>query len=1433
MMSATALIFMAIDPTSRVLGIIPRIAGIALIIVGSLTIFNYAGVYISGNEIAITGFPFLDLFLGPHWRMALVTAILFLLIGIVIILQSYSTQRAANFAHTLVIIPFTLSYLVLLSYFLGVYHVHEIQAVPVALNTGIATFAVCFALLCLRPGSWLMKTFTGHFTGSAMARKLLPGLVLLPVIIGWFRIYGEQTGIFQSDVGVALVAITYTICLISLVWLTAISVNKKDAALRASEQRYSTTLASIGDAVIATDVEGKITFLNQVSEDLTGWKFKDVVDRPVKEVFRIINADTRLEVESPVDIALEKGIIVSLANHTILVRKDGTEIPIDDSGAPIRGKDGKIEGVVLVFRDISERKKTEKFIRDSEQRLRFHFENSPLAVVEWDSDYIVTQWSKEAENLFGWTSEETIGKPITDLQMIFEEDMVIVENTMKRLSGGKERTIVSTNRNYTKQRKVIECSWFNSVLIDEKGEMGSVMSLVLDITEQKRSQEEIRKAKEDWERTFDAIPDMVAIIDTDHRIRRANKAMATKIGLGQEECLGLNCYKVMHGTDFPPDFCPHTKLLKDGIKHQLEIRESYWSQDFDISTSPIVDLKGKLMGSVHVVRDITENKKMEQKIQDEARRALILSDLSELFTDAGFNLSEIFNTIASRITEYIGDLCMITQLSEDGKWLLPVAFHHPDPEVRAMYHTIFPDTPIRVGEGYVGQVALTGESVLISGFKPEQLKATIKKEFWPFLDRFGLHDYVIVPLKAESRVIGTLGVMRMSEGCTYTTGDKAFLELIANRAAMAIANSQLFEALQQSHAELEDKVEDRTTELKKTMQVLSAEQNRFREVLDMLPSYVALLTPDHHFSFTNKEFNRRFGDPRGNYCFKHLFNIDKPCEICNTYDVFKTNNCVAWQWTGPDGCTYDIKDFPFIDTDGSKLILEIGTDITQLKEAENNRIAREVAEQANQAKSEFLANISHEIRTPMNAIIGFSDLLISTIRDEKQRSQVSTIQSSSKSLLSLINDILDLSKIEAGKMMIQPEPVNFPVLLNDIEKVFDHKAKEKDIRFFIEMEKEVPPSLLIDEIRVRQILFNLLDNAVKFTDHGHVILTIDSLLRGSDKVDLVLSIEDTGVGIPEDQHEQIFQAFNQQKGIPAMKYGGTGLGLTITRRLVELMGGTINLKSEERNGSIFTVILPDISIVHGVKTGKQKKAFDIRTIQFQKARILVADDNLANRKLLIDLLGSSPIEIIEAANGKEALELATEFLPDLILMDLRMPEMSGYEATRILKTQEVTKPIPVIALSASPKIIIKGHSNKDIFDDFIMKPVNIAELAEILKKYLAHQVMEVENEQQDHSGKVVQQMTEMQKHKLQELVMILENEYLPVYREALSKQMISQIELFGKNLTALGEKSESMLVLNYGREICSNAENFDVELLLEKLNSFPEIIVKLKKLMET
>ena len=503
------------------------------------------------------------------------------------------------------------------------------------------------------------------------------------------------------------------------------------------------------------------------------------------------------------------------------------------------------------------------------------------------------------------------------------------------------------------------------------------------------------------------------------------------------------------------------------------------------------------------------------------------------------------------------------------------------------------------------------------------------------------------------------------------------------------------------------------------------------------------------------------------------------------------------------------------------VLLSIGVDISErLKMEEDLLQAKNIAELANKSKSEFLANMSHEIRTPMNAIIGFTELLSEQIKEPKLKTYVSTIQSSGYTLLTLINDILDLSKIEAGKLLIDKRPTDVFALASEISAMFMMSVRNKNIDFIVKLDENIPHSLLLDEVRVRQVLINIVGNAVKFTENGFVKLSIEvSYIDISlSKVDIKFIVQDSGIGIPKDKLESIFKEFEQNEGQDSRKFGGTGLGLSISQRLCQMMDGKISVSSVNGEGSTFEVALYGIDITSAVEEKKQTEALSLDTerILFKSAKVLVVDDVEDNRELIMKNFEDTEIEIFTADDGLEAIKMFKEIRPDLILMDIRMPNMNGFEASKEIKK---ISPVPIIALTASVMEDEFEIKKRQRFDGYLRKPVFKYELFKELSSFLEHEIEDIAEEDE-------QKFILSQKAKLNivHILNSIDKEIVPLHKEVLKSNNIANMKIMTQKIRSLADEYEIEILQKYAYEFFEAIDVFDIGKIDKLLRDFEVIL---------
>lgn len=534
---------------------------------------------------------------------------------------------------------------------------------------------------------------------------------------------------------------------------------------------------------------------------------------------------------------------------------------------------------------------------------------------------------------------------------------------------------------------------------------------------------------------------------------------------------------------------------------------------------------------------------------------------------------------------------------------------------------------------------------------------------------------------------------------------------------------------------------------------------------------------------------------------------------------------------------FEVRAVPFLDNKVIRFVRdithkkEIETEILELNSSLERKVeqrtsqlleineelikAKKAAEEANKAKSIFLANMSHEIRTPLNSIIGFSELLFNSLENDKKRSQVESIRNSGRNLLNIINDILDLSKVEAGKIILDNEPLDVLKIVSEVGRMFELKAAEKNLLLTIESETELTTPLLLDETRLRQILFNLIGNAVKFTSLGSVSVFIHHEEKGNDLIDLSIRIADTGIGIPEDQLRLVFEPFVQQHGQTQKAYGGTGLGLAISQMMAQAMGGEIRIKSKVHVGSEFTLWLKNVKKSNVPPEKKQDYQIVYANIHFDKKSILIVDDMADNRNLLRDVLEPSGTRILEAQNGAEAVQIATQEIPDIILMDIKMPVMDGIEACRVLKQSQATAHIPCIAVSASIKLGQSSDKVPEHFEENLMKPVAFDQLFGVLQKYLGRTEG---NATAGISGSTA--TDEAENDWDDDLKQLAVEKLAPLYQHVMRTQLLDEMEEFGKLLVDEGNRYNEPVLVAIGKKIGEYADLFDVDKLTQTIHEF-------------
>ena len=1011
-------------------------------------------------------------------------------------------------------------------------------------------------------------------------------------------------------------------------------------------------LDSIPDIIFFKDTEGIYLGCNPPFAEFVG-KPKNEIDG--KSDFDIFNKETADAFRFYDNAMLNEKL--PRHNEEWITYPEGKRILIDTLKTPYWASDGSLIGILGISRDITKRKEAEEALQQSSQKWEAIISASPDGIGMTSIEGKIQLMSEKLALIHGYTidqRDEYLDKTIFDF-IDPSNHKLLIENIHKLVKGEKDQKIteyLAIKQDNT--RFFIDVN--STILYDAKGNPESILFIERDITERKMAEEALQTKTSLLEAQTNATIDGILIISNDQKRVLINQRVVDLFNVPQDIVDNVDdsflLSHVMSLNKNPDKFLEKVLYLNE---HQNEISQDVLElttgKVLDRYSAPVLGKDGKYYGRIWTFRDITESKQAEELLQNE--RALFRT-IIDLIPDA----------VYVKDTEGRKTLANPQEVRFAGK-------KSEDEIIGKTDANLYPDAAARSGNVEDQFVIKSGKSILDTEGK---LIDNEGKLHWLLVSKVPLRD-------VHGKITGLVGVTH-----DITSRKKA-----------------------------EDDMKQISTRLS-----LAARAGGVG-VWDMDLVNDFLLWDDQMFALYGVD--RRYEGQANDTMLSGIhpddtLQVDKQIELAiNGEKEFDTEFRVIW----PDGSIHNIRALATVQRDNEGVPLHvIGTnwDITEQKNTEATLlIAIQESDSANKAKSEFLANMSHEIRTPLNGVIGFTDLLLRTPLNKIQQQYAKNANTSGHSLLGIINDILDFSKIEAGKMeldWIKADIIELVELTSDIIK---YHASQKSIELLLNIQQDIPRFVVMDPTRLKQILVNLLANAVKFTEKGEVELKVTFIKTDDHTGEFRFSVRDTGIGINADQQKLLFKAFSQADGSTTRKFGGTGLGLTISNMLAEKMGSKIEVVSAIGEGSTFFFTL---------KTNYEDgEKLDLNDLSSMK-RLLVIDDNYNNRLILEHACQNWGIDFVGIDTGFSAIKLleASQEPFDVIIVDYQMPEINGIDTIRMIREQLNLTPEkqPVILLhSSSDDIEIYEECKKlgVIFN--LTKPVKSSELLQYLKNVNNHQ----------------------------------------------------------------------------------------------------------------
>jgi len=1175
-----------------------------------------------------------------------------------------------------------------------------------------------------------------------------------------------------------------------------------ETALRESEIKYRMLTENISDIVWAVDMNLNYTYISPCSEKLFGFTVEEQFKAGLALTFTPESFEKIKQTVAKNLHLLYTGSMIELPVRMELegYKKNGSSAWLEITANLITQENGVPIGIQGTTKDITARKKTELALRESEETLRLALNSFSSGLFKyWINDKRV-EVDERIKQLFELDDDPKWNRRSGLFSLMHPEDIIPFQLESKKylITGGT----------FSKELRVIinkELKWMNINAIISPDRQPEIIGVISDITRQKQIEESLRKNEQLFRSMVEAAPAPLLISDFDGNIVFANSTYLDYFGYQADDITQLNT-KHLYANQKDREIVI-AQLRETGILPTMELQAKRKNGErFDIMMTAKVGQYSNKEVIFSSIYDITKLKIAEYKIKQANKRLKLTLDAGKMawweesccdgkiiscgkIQNLGFsdNLQN-FDTQILRNSIYPDDLLKFDAEKD-------LFIHKQSNELNSEFRIKSANNEWHWFQ-YKGLVSETDGSGLPTRLIGVAYNITARKEFENNMAFLSQSASTLITLPDEDAIYDFLGTN---------------LNRIVPNSIITISDLD---------------IDNKTVQLNKVF--------GFKKMwIDKVINFLGINPLKYKYKFNNEkdiptllsgkliDNDEKFSDLSDQFLSKKMIGtLEKLIGINKVYNIGIVRDKSLFAAVAIITQEKSVVNNPQV----IETFIQQAAAALQKKQLEEEIFRqKEQAEIANRAKSIFLANMSHEIRTPMNAVLGFADILDKQIDEQVHKNYINSIKTSGKTLLNIINDILDLSKIEAGKVDIHLEPIDIRLMLNEMYSIFNLKAQEKKIEFKIFVANTVPQYLLCDDLHLRQILLNLISNAIKFTHVGYVEVNITFETSNLDTTDLYICVKDTGIGIQKESQASIFEAFMQQDQQDNRRYGGTGLGLTITKRLLQMMNGEITLVSEPGVGSTFLVRLNDIKPTVCQIT-QNATTIDYHTIVFDKATVLIVDDVESNRNVIKGYLNRYALNLLEAQNGIEAITKVAEFKPDIILMDLRMPEMNGYEATKRIKMHKSLKNIPIIAVTASAFDTAKDGLKNHNFDGYLRKPILTDELIGELTKHLKYKI---ENFHTDYALLQIQ-LTDNNATKLPQIIARLEQIYQERWIKLQQLQSIREMKEFIDNLCSIGDEYEIKAIKDYTEKLTESVNSFDVNTMQELLMLFPKLIANFK-----